>query len=676
MRIASVRISGYRPIPFCADYDSDAPDIRWRGPFEVSFPVEFEPRVGGTFDWDEESVDLADSTGSELIGAFIGANSSGKSSVFDALQMFFSSQTKLSEDCYNGKDCTQPVIVEVDAIGRINDPQVFPCVGNARNQVADLTEWLDDNCSQLAIEGENDGRLYRLTVAAVWSSSPSRVNYIRKPNGMYARVGTQDKNVYQTLLPQYRLVPAVGRLDQELDPSKQTLMADLFRGLIESQKRKQRSLFSQIHGRLTDLSARLQRRRGMYGWSDIDGLERSLADGLVSINPNAQVRFDFTTALPTAEDVLRGCRLLIDDGVETGPDQHGLGMQRSIGLATLRVWCEMIGHEEGYQDYFFVVEEPEMYLHPHAIRLMLETLGRIARHDQVLFTTHTNEFANRVPLSNITLLRRSPAGSRCTQPDLSAIDKTQLTKIQRYLLEDRSDMLFARAVLLVEGQSELFALPAFARSLGLEIDKYGVSVVYTNGKGNFQIYHHILEAFGIPHVILGDGDGNRVGREQRYRQLVGQADRVQILDEDLEHLVAKTFPEDRVLEIINACRLYRDHDPVAVLPVPQIEPIHIKSEWWQSLKDDIHEFIPSEHRSTYDIRKQDLQALLLQLAEDVVLNGHLSPDTQLTRRARYLAKQGKPLVGRVVGELLNPDEVRQLTPVALVLEKAVELASA
>ena len=93
------------------------------------------------------------------------------------------------------------------------------------------------------------------------------------------------------------------------------------------------------------------------------------------------------------------------------------------------------------------------------------------------------------------------------QPDLSGRDPVELLNVQRYLREDRSDMLFARAVLLVEGQAELFALPAFAHTLSLDLDQSGISIVHVNGIENIKTYHGILHALNIAHVALIDGDG-------------------------------------------------------------------------------------------------------------------------------------------------------------------------
>jgi hypothetical protein len=205
---------------------------------------------------------------------------------------------------------------------------------------------------------------------------------------------------------------------------------------------------------------------------------------------------------------------------------------------------------------------------------------------------------------------RDAYGSRAVQPKLTQLAPDVLVKVQRYLQEDRSDMLFARAVILVEGQAEYYALPAFARTLGLDLDRAGVSVVFVNGIGNFPTYHEILAAFHIPHVILMDGDGQQADRQRSHAQM---ADALFVLPQDFEHLLIGALLPTRLLALMNEC-LARRGKP---------------------------------------------------------LRGQLDDPRQ---RAKELANVGKPLVGRVAGELLTRAEVAAMTAVVGTLQGALTLA--
>jgi predicted ATP-dependent endonuclease of OLD family len=281
-------------------------------------------------------------------------------------------------------------------------------------------------------------------------------------------------------------------------------------------------------------------------------------------------------------------------------------------VSILRTWCDYLRHSR--RDYLFAIEEPEIYLHPHANRVLLNLLEEIALRDQVLFTTHSSEFVNRTPLTNIITVYRTvshdASSSRVVQPKLAQLAPDTLVKVQRYLQEDRSDMLFARAVILVEGQAEYYALPAFARTLGLDLDRAGISVVFVNGIGNFPTYHHILAAFHIPHVILMDGDGQQAERQHSHAEL---ADALFVLPHDFEHQLVAALAEPRLLSVMNEC-LARRGKPL---------------------------------RSSLGDPRQ---------------------------RAKELAGVGKPLVGRVAGELLTRAEVQAMAAIAGTLQGALALA--
>lgn len=659
MFVESVKISGFCSVPFCATFDDNekSPRVTWQQAFELRFPSPCK--------------------GSPALAAFIGANSSGKSSVLRALEKFFANTKNLTEELYNCKDCKKPVIIEITAAGKVTRPEALACIGDKTSQFRDNTElqkWLDQNC-------EVQDQVYRLTIIAVWpADNGARITYIRRPDGTLHKTGNKDQSAWQALFPAFRLIPASGSLDQEINPAKDTLMGDLFNDILQAQQSARRSLFAQIARHLSELEHLLKRPqdRGKQtnprGWKEIEALEILLGEGLVSINPDAAVRFVFEHELPNAENLFKGGKPLIRDGVEIDPGRHGLGMQRSFVLATLRAWCERVGRKNDSRDYFFAVEEPEIYLHPHAIRLMLKTLEDIAMQDQVVFTTHSNEFLNRVSPEHVMIFRRQGTSSQVSCPDLSTVAPKELTKIHRYLLEERSDMLFARAVLLVEGQSELYALPGFTRLLGMDIDKRGISIVYTGGKGNFEVYHRILSAFGIPHVILGDGDRNQPGTLQKYQNIIGVPDRVFVLQEDFEYLLVTTLSNSRLLKIVNECRKRLGKGRVSNFPAPGVTPENLKSQWWEVLKEDIYHYILSEYHANYEVEKQALQQQLEQLAQKIIDHQHFVPIAQQKRQAKYLAELGKPLLGRVVGELLTRDEVQQLQPIVEALEKVVELA--
>jgi hypothetical protein len=105
----------------------------------------------------------------------------------------------------------------------------------------------------------------------------------------------------------------------------------------------------------------------------------------------------------------------------------------------------------------------------------------------------------------------------------------------------------------------------------------------------------------------------------------------------------------------------------------RLEAVNLKSAWWKDLKDDINRDIAQQHRDNYQNRKENLQNLLLQLAQEVTENDHLVQTALEKRKAKKLKKQGKPLLGRVLGDELTNEEIEQMN-IRPVFDKACDLA--
>lgn len=576
MRLRDIRISGFRAVPPCAHVAVVHAErgrtvrLQWStDALRLRLPTRAAPRR-------------------PMLNAIIGANSAGKSTLLLALNTFFGAAVKLDPALFYGGQMEEPIVIEVIAVGEVKQPTV----------------WHADHC--MLTKGG-----YALTVAHVWNGE-QRLRLIRRPDGSYQRQTPRDRVEVEKLLPQWRVIWADQGLNQEANLDRKGLLADLIDALLAKADGDQNVLarMATLMGEMEQLLARPEAGGGEDdGWAQVLALEAHLSQGLTSITPQPkQVRLQFAAGLPTLRSIIAQSVISIDDGVELPLDHHGMGMQRSLVVSILRTWCDYVRND--CRDYLFAIEEPEIYLHPHANRVLLNLLSEIAEHDQVLFTTHASEFVNRTPLTNIITLYRDATGSRAVQPKLTQLAPDTLVKVQRYLQEERSDMLFARAVILVEGQAEYYALPAFARTLGLDLDRAGVSVVFVNGIGNFPTYHEILAAFRIPHVILMDGDGQQVARQRSYAWM---ADALFVLPQDFEHLLVNALSPARLLAVMNEC-LARRGKP---------------------------------------------------LRGDVADNRH---------RAKELANIGKPLVGRVAGELLTRGEITEMVAVVGTLQGALSLA--
>ncbi|WP_199727067.1 ATP-dependent endonuclease [Acidovorax sp. 93] len=86
-------------------------------------------------------------------------------------------------------------------------------------------------------------------------------------------------------------------------------------------------------------------------------------------------------------------------------------------------------------------------------------------------------------MSNVNILGRRGAFCEAYQP-ATGLDPAQVTSIQRYLDAVRSNLLFAKSVILVEGDAEEILIPVLVKKvLGLSVDELGISVINIRSTG-------------------------------------------------------------------------------------------------------------------------------------------------------------------------------------------------
>jgi putative ATP-dependent endonuclease of the OLD family len=184
-----------------------------------------------------------------------------------------------------------------------------------------------------------------------------------------------------------------------------------------------------------------------------------------------------------AEQLFQSLRLFVgesEDGYEGTINELSLGGANLIYL-TLKLLEFKYQREKMAIANFLLIEEPEAHIHTHIQKTLFD---RISYEDaQVIYTTHSTHISEVSNVSNVNILGRRGAFCEAYQP-ATGLDPAQVTSIQRYLDAVRSNLLFAKSVILVEGDAEEILIPVLVKKvLGLSLDELGISVINIRSTG-------------------------------------------------------------------------------------------------------------------------------------------------------------------------------------------------
>lgn len=246
---------------------------------------------------------------------------------------------------------------------------------------------------------------------------------------------------------------------------------------------------------------------------DVKRIEDTVATYLREIFP--QIKVELKIPPPEVKTILSSADIEINDGVRGNVDTKGDGLKRSITFAIFRSYVELSKGDtnsllERQNRFLFLFEEPELYLHPIAQRTLFEALSQVSQRHQVLISTHSPFFFQPKNTDIFIKMKKVSANpkpySKLVRADLSDMSFRDLFQIISF--ETSNTAFFSKKAVLVEGDSELIAIPHIARTLRVDWDfvKKNIAIVKINGKGSIKRFKEFFTAFDIPIVVITDLD--------------------------------------------------------------------------------------------------------------------------------------------------------------------------
>jgi len=195
-----------------------------------------------------------------------------------------------------------------------------------------------------------------------------------------------------------------------------------------------------------------------------------------------------------------------------GLEYHGMGTRSWASLLAFKAkisWEEQ--EKEKENEVFFPLlglEEPEAHLHPNAQRQVYRQLSGMI--GQKIISTHSPYIAALAGLEEIRSFYKEKSYTEVNSLDINKLNIDEIRKVKREILLREGELLFSRAIVLYEGETEAQALPIFAREYWKrELFEMGITFISVSGN-NYMPFVLLAEMIKIPWFIFSDYDTKNV----------------------------------------------------------------------------------------------------------------------------------------------------------------------
>ncbi len=221
-------------------------------------------------------------------------------------------------------------------------------------------------------------------------------------------------------------------------------------------------------------------------------------------------------ALYNPEDLSDAIHFVVKEGCESIYDL-GEGEQQILTLSLLIAYAKYAG---GFR--VLLVDEPETHLHPLAQKWFKEYIKKRLKCPisdmgdklQFVIATHSPYFLDPDFIEGFVHVYKESGVTCAKQEKLNSLEedfnKGSTTEVSNYLptilTEEYLRGFFSNMILLVEGDSEEWALQKYLNAVDDFLYKYGIEIVQCRGKGNIENYLKLYSAFNYKCYAIFDYD--------------------------------------------------------------------------------------------------------------------------------------------------------------------------
>lgn len=289
--------------------------------------------------------------------------------------------------------------------------------------------------------------------------------------------------------------------------------------------------FDEILKKVRELNSDIENRNDVQGVTR--GIQKTFKDTVGETYSPTSMQIQSELPLEAA-DLFRSLKLYVGENGDPAPrglHEMSLGGANLVYLTLKLLEFEYRAARQSIAN-FLLIEEPEAHIHTHVQKTLFD---RVAYADtQIIYSTHSTQISEVSEIERVNVLSREGEAWVALQPS-TGLDVAAVQSAQRYLDAVRSNLLFARSVLLVEGDAEEILIPSLMKKIyGISLDEIGVSLINVRSTGfeNVANLFHpirlrkrcaILTDHDQPYFDITDQDGDEEAIQKRKRKAKASA---------------------------------------------------------------------------------------------------------------------------------------------------------
>lgn len=252
-------------------------------------------------------------------------------------------------------------------------------------------------------------------------------------------------------------------------------------------------------------------------------LKSALSD-LYSIMSGGREGVELSPVARRLRDLTKGIDIsFATEGAQTFPlIRHGMGTRSMASILVFRAfmkWRSLMAKEDTIHP-MLALEEPEAHLHPQSQRALFGQIREIP--GQVIISSHSPYMVFHADFSELRHFQKKDADTLVTAMDLKDLQPDDLQKMKWKVLNTRGDMLFAKALVLFEGETEEQGFAHYAQEYwNKNPNELGINFICVGGAGGYLPFLRLAKGLGLNYYIFADAEKSPLDKMSKALKQIG-----------------------------------------------------------------------------------------------------------------------------------------------------------